>query len=247
MRLNQYLAYHTSMSRRQADEFIKKGLVEVNGEIGELNTQATETDQVRIYEKNEWKVLGKGGKSIDRHQTILFYKPIFTITSYKAELGKKTIYDVLPKAYSRLKYAGRLDYMTEGLLVLTNDGEMIQELTHPKNETTKEYLVGLKYQLRPQDIKDIRRGMEIDDYKLNPVDVSLYLPANSGNTNTPHNFLNLQPNFWWYKFILTEGRNNEIRKMCETLGQKVLRLIRIKQGKFYLDKKLYDRKIVEVD
>jgi 23S rRNA pseudouridine2605 synthase len=246
MRLNQYIAYHTSMSRRQADELIKRGLIEVNGEIGELNTQPTDSDHVRMYQKEEWRELSKG-ESSGSPKTILFYKPIFALSSNKPEFGKKTIYDHLPKAYSRLKYAGRLDYMSEGLMVLTNDGDLIQDLTHPKNDTLKEYLVGLKYQFKAEDIKDIRQGMEIDGYKLNPVDVSVYLPANSGNTNTPYNYLNLQPGFWWYKFILTEGRNNEIRKMCEAVGQRVLRLIRIRQGKYFLDKKLFDRKIVEVD
>ncbi|MEM1312215.1 MAG: pseudouridine synthase [Patescibacteria group bacterium] len=246
MRLNQYIAYLTSISRRQADEFIKKGLVEVNGEIGQLNTQASEADYVRIYKQEKWQELSKGGSN-SQSKTVLYYKPIFTLCSHKPEIGKKTIYDLLPKVYKNLKFAGRLDYMSEGLMVLTNDGKLVQELTHPKNDSQKEYLVGLKYQLRIEDMKNIRQGMEIDDYKLNPVDASLYLAANSGNTNTPYNYLGLQPNFWWYKFILTEGRNNQIRKLCSAVGQKVLRLVRVKQGNYFLDKKLFDRKIVEVN
>lgn len=243
MRLNQFLAYHTGMSRRDADESIKKGLTEVNGDIGELFNQISPADTVRIYKNGEWKTIGQNTV----HKTILIYKPIFTITSRKDVIGRKTIYDILPKSYSSLKPAGRLDYMSEGILVLSNNGDLIYKLSHPKNESEKIYLVGLKYILKSSDIKEISHGLVIDGYKLNPVQVELFKEPNDNKGKNEFEYLSLQSNFFWYSFTLTEGRNNEIRNICENYGQKVLRLIRVQQGQFKLTKELFEKKLIEVN
>ena len=243
MRLNQYIAFTTGISRRQADEMIKKGLVELDGEIGQLHDRVGQSPHLRLYKKNQWVTVSSPNNKI---QTILFYKPIFSLSSRKSEDGKKTIYDQLPKSYEKLKNAGRLDYMSEGLMVLSNDGDLIYKLTHPNNESSKEYLVGLKYQLKLEELKEMRNGVMIDDYMTQPADISLYSSADKLNKNLSYNFLHLEKHYWWYKFILQEGRNNQIRNMCALFGQKVLRLIRVRQGDYYVDKNLYTKKIVEV-
>ncbi len=242
MRLNQFLAQNLGISRRAGDKYITQGLVEVNGEIGQLFDQISQSDSVRYYNNREWVDINSNGED----RTILFYKPIFSLVSKKPEFGKKTVYDLLPKAYQNLKYAGRLDYMSEGLLVLTTSGELIQTLTHPSNESDKEYLVGLKYALKKEEVGEMKSGMTLEGVKLNPVMVNLYKAADVESRHDEYNFLSLQRNFWWYKFTLSEGKNNQIRNMCEAFGQKVLRLIRVKQGEYYLDSKLYKQKIIEV-
>jgi pseudouridine synthase len=160
------------------------------------------------------------------------YKPIFCVTTRVDEVKRKTIYDFLPKSFLELKSAGRLDYMSEGLLVLSNDGDLIHKLTHPSNETKKVYLVGIKGSFKLKEIKEMEEGITIEKYKLNPVKVEKY-------TGDKYEYLRLQPSFTWYIFTLTEGRNNQIRKMTEYFGLKVQRLIRIEHGSYKLTKDLY--------
>ncbi len=244
MRLNQFIALHTGHSRRQADELIKKGLIEYNGEIGELFQQVAPSDKIRIYEKGQWRNL----TTQENLKTVLFYKPIFCITSKKDEFGRKTIYTFLPKIYQNLKPAGRLDYMSEGLLVMSNDGNLLQEISHPSKGTEKVYLVGLKYVLKSKEIKMMGDGMQLEDYKLNPVQIELLQdPEEKKNTKfMSWDYLNLQPTFFWYKFVLTEGRNNQIRQMCEAFGQKVLRLIRIQHSEYILTPELHKKRVLEI-
>jgi 23S rRNA pseudouridine2605 synthase len=152
---------------------------------------------------------------------------------------RKTIYNFLPKQFEDLKNAGRLDYMSEGLLILSNDGVLIDNLTHPRNEHIKKYLVGVVQKLSPDFIKIAQSGqMEIDEYILNevkitPLDKTLY---------AKYNYLKLQSNLSWYQFDLSEGRNNQIRKMVESFGQKVQRLIRIEQGDYKISPELVEQK-----
>lgn len=217
--------------------------------------------------------------------TIIFYKPICCITTRDDPQKRETIYDFLPKTYHHLKPAGRLDFMSEGLLILSSDGNLIQDITHPKNEHEKIYLVGLKKSLLQKYLLELKKGITLDNYLLNPVKVELIgipkIPSqvrggfksnpennagnNAGNSiykniETETNqiseenqnefkslsYLNLNKDLFWYKFELTEGRNNQIRKVCEVYGQKVMRLIRIKQGDFRVSQKLWKEKILLV-
>jgi 23S rRNA pseudouridine2605 synthase len=232
MRLNQYIAFHTKMSRRQADLLIQKGFVEVNGELGEFHNTVSDGDSVRLYEKSEWKTISSSNSSA---QTILFYKPIFSVTTHNDPQKRRTIFDHLPKNYSRLKPAGRLDYMSEGLLVLSSDGNLIHRLTHPSHETEKEYLVCLKYELKTSEIKEMSKGMVIEEYQLNPVKIEKF------DRFSVYDYLKLDQNHFWYIFTLSEGRNNQIRQMCDQIGQSVLRLIRIKHGEFKLTYDLHNK------
>jgi 23S rRNA pseudouridine2605 synthase len=240
MRINQYLAHVLGVSRRDADKLVQKAYVEINGEIASLGDQVEDDTIVKYYQNEKWTELTKVSSKNDT--TIMFYKPIFAITSKSDPEKRKTIYDYLPKQYHALKPAGRLDYMSEGLLIMSTDGELIHTLTHPSNNSSKLYIVGLKNELQTSMITQARNGMTIDDYKLESVKIEKV----SKLMLTNHGYLKLERHLTWYSFELSEGRNNQIRKMCASWGYKVHRLIRVKQGEYEMTEKLYKSKIVKV-
>jgi 23S rRNA pseudouridine2605 synthase len=237
MRINQFLAHSLGISRRQADTMIQKAMVEVEGEIAENGQQVDDGTNVKVYKDGRWSAVEHVSKA--DNQTILFYKPIFAITSKSDPEKRKTIYDFLPKIYKDLKPAGRLDYMSEGVLVMTTDGDLIYELTHPSNNSSKEYLVGLKHSLAPSMIDEAKTRMKIDDISLEPVKIELAKKIQLSELS----YLKLERHLNWYLFTLNEGRNNQIRKMCASWGFKVHRLIRIKQGPYEISEKLYKTKV----
>jgi 23S rRNA pseudouridine2605 synthase len=231
MRINKYLAGVLGLSRRGVEDEIRDKRVKINGTLAELFSQVEETDNVEILDEGKWKSIAK----TQGDTTVLMYKPIFCVTTRQDEYDRKTIYDFLPAIYRELKPAGRLDYMSEGLLVLSNNGDHIFELTHPSNGTIKTYLVGISGQFRDQEIREMSAGIVVDDYNLNGVKVTPY-------TSDQYDFLGISTSLTWYLFELSEGRNNQIRKMCNYFGQKVQRLIRVKHGKYELTKELYKSK-----
>ena len=240
-RLNQYLAKNTGISRRQADELISKSKVKINGVVATLGQKVDEEkDVVEMVEKWSTK---KVDAQKDAETTILFYKPIFCLTTRKDPQKRKTIYDFLPHQYHNLKPAGRLDYMSEGLLIMSNDGNLINELTHPKYESDKRYIVGLNQPLTSHQVAQASSGkMEIDEYEINPVIITEL----SSTARAKFDYLGLDKKLAWYHFELSEGRNNQIRKMCEFFNKKVVRLIRSKQGEYELDSQLYKSKFFEI-
>jgi 23S rRNA pseudouridine2605 synthase len=242
MRINQYLAYNINISRRKADEYISKGKVLINGVKAQLGEQVKDGDVLEYFDIKANKIKLEVNLLKDKNQSILFYKPIFCLTSKFDPEKRKTIYDFLPKTFHHLKPAGRLDYMSEGLLVLSNDGDQINELTHPKFNKNKVYFVAVKLPLAEKDLKQFAQGFVIDDYTLNPVLVSRLKDDDLIN----YSYLNLQPDLFWYSFELSEGRNNQIRKMILVKGQKVQRLIRVKQGNYSMSKELKIKKILPI-
>lgn len=238
MRVNQFLAHNLGLSRREIDKYISQGLVELNGNLAEFFDHVSVGSKVRIYIKGNWKEIINEG---DKIQTILFYKPIFCLTTRSDPDGRKTLYHFLPRKFEHLKSAGRLDYMSEGLLVMSSDGELIYQLTHARNTTEKKYLVGTKKLLDAKTIKDYQKGIKVDDYNLNPVEV-----INYSSSKDKYDYLKLEKNYFWYVFTLTEGRNNQIRKMVDLYDNRVLRLIRIEHGEYELTPELYNNKYLEV-
>jgi len=240
MRINQYLAFHLGLSRRGAEEPVLKSQVKINGQIiKELFTQVEEADQVEVFRFGKWEPISK-----TRNQTILVYKTPFIVTTHSDPEGRRTVYDLLPKKYAHLKSAGRLDFMSEGLLVLSTDGHLIQELTHPSRNHHKIYLVGLSKELRENAIVEMQSGkLQLEDNILAPMKVENLIATEMQEWS----FLKISPNLIWYKFTLSEGRNNQIRKVCQLFGCGVTRLIRIKQGDFELTKELLDHKWLEVN
>jgi 23S rRNA pseudouridine2605 synthase len=241
MRINQFIAASLNISRRNADKFIEGGNVEVEGEIAQLGQKLDGSEKVRVFQDEQWLDIGQDQEAIQKSPNILFYKPIFTVTTNKDPQKRKTIYDVLPRVYSTYKTAGRLDYMSEGLLILSRDGDLIQRMTHPSYETEKTYLVAVRNRFDEEQIKAMTAGgLQIDGYALRPVKVS---PCTLSILKE-YSYLKLEKNYVWYKFILKEGRNNQIRRMCEVFGRDVMRLIRIGHGQYRLSEALYKKKFM---
>jgi 23S rRNA pseudouridine2605 synthase len=234
MRINKFLAQSLGISRRNAESLINANEVKVNSEIAKLFTTVENENKVEILERGKWVTL----RGLNNVKTIVMYKQIFCVTTRDDDVKRKTIYHFLPKSFLELKSAGRLDYMSEGLLVLSNDGDLIYNLTHPSNESKKVYLVGVKGSFKPKEIEEMGKGIVIEKYSLNPVKVEKY-------TGDKYDYLRLQPSFNWYIFTLTEGRNNQIRKMTEYYGLTVQRLIRIEHGSYKLTAELYKKKWIE--
>lgn len=209
MRINKFIAFHTGYSRRSADELIKQGKVLVNGKIPEPGVDITADDVVSV-----------GGDTVDSAKstkiTLMLHKPPGYVCSRDGQ-GSRTIYDLLPKEYARLKYIGRLDKDSTGLLLLTTDGELINNLTHPSRHKVKVYEVRLDKNLEPlhhQMISD--NGINLEDgvsrfqiEKINP----------SGNL---------------LKITMTEGRNRQIRRTFSALGYDVIGLHRTNFGEYSL-------------
>lgn len=208
MRLNKYLAASTSLSRRGADTAIAEGRVTVNGHTAEQGIDVTDADQVTL-----------DGKKVQpaTQLTILLNKPRGYVVSRNGQ-GSNTIYDILPPEYHHLNPIGRLDKDSSGLLVLTNNGELAQELTHPSHQKRKVYIVQLDRPLEPlhrQMISD--HGLQLDDGLS-----KLELERRAEGSET--------------EWIVTmhEGRNRQIRRTFAALGYTVVTLHRTDFGDYRL-------------
>jgi 23S rRNA pseudouridine2605 synthase len=204
MRLNQYLAHATGLSRRGADELITAGQVTVDGQPTELGQQVEDGQKVAI----DGKVV-----QTQTYQTIVFNKPTGYITSRRQQGGAPTIYELLPTELRHLKPVGRLDKDSSGLLLLTNDGQLAQRLSHPSAGKWKYYQVKLHRTLSPEDLTKLQRGVELTD-GISRLDVS--------------------PNGAGYLVKLQEGRNRQIRRSFEALNYTVTALHRDRFGQLEL-------------
>jgi 23S rRNA pseudouridine2605 synthase len=236
MRINQFIAKSTGISRRKADEEIKSKRVKVNGTLAELSHSVTEEDTIEYFNGKVWSTLSADN---DDNTVVLMYKPVQVMSTRSDPEGRKTIYNVLPSKYRDFKSAGRLDYMSEGLLILSRNGKLILSLTHPKFKTKKRYLLGLKNVLSQKHIDLAQSGdLVIDNYKLNPVNIE--------EANTAHyQYLRLDPKSHWYMVTLSEGRNRQIRKMIQKFGNQITKLIRVSHGTFELDEEVYRKRYRE--
>lgn len=203
-RLNKYIASCGYGSRRTADELITSGAVEVNDKI-------VDTVGVSVTKKDVVKIKGKI-VSPEKKTYIIFNKPPGYITSMEDEKGRKTIYDIMPEGIKILKTAGRLDKDSTGLLIMTNDGELIQKLTHPKQQVPKVYLVTAKGRLKNKDLIKLREGIEIEKGKIAYADVVI-LDYQNYNTSL--------------EITLYQGYNRQIRRMLDKVGHPVISLKRI--------------------
>lgn len=208
MRINKFLAEKGVASRRGADEMIKSGRVTVNGKTAELGTDISENDKVEV-----------DGTPIEQGEvTLLYYamnKPKGVVCTMHDDRGRKTVADLLPDGIGRVFPVGRLDYDTEGLLILTNDGDLAYALTHPSREVQKTYLAKIEGVLTEKDLNPIRSGIELDGTLTHKC------KAHIVETNKEYTRVHL---------TITEGRNREIRRMFEAIGKNVSFLKRVKIG-----------------
>ncbi len=211
-RLNKFIASAGICSRRKADELIESGVVFVNGKkITELGFLVSDKDKVVVNQKLICPV---------KLEYYRFYKPAGYITTADDEKGRKTIYDLLPESLYHLKPVGRLDKDSTGLLILTNDGDLINELTHPSVKIPKEYLVSVNSQVHPHELEQMAAGIEIEPGKKAYADISV-LEADKKHT--------------LMQIILYQGLNRQIRKMFEYFGHEVKTLKRVRHGIINLD------------
>ncbi|MFA5021952.1 MAG: pseudouridine synthase [Patescibacteria group bacterium] len=207
MRLQKFIATAGIASRRQAEELIIEGKVEVNGKI--VDKLGTIVDE----DNDEIKYNGKILKLTDDKTYIALNKPVGYISSASTEQGKSVL--DLVKTKKRIYPVGRLDKESSGLLILTNDGEFANLLTHPRYSCHKEYFVVLDQDLKPADIKKLESGLMLEGKRLAPVKV---LMAKNKSC----------------RLVLQQGINRQIRRMLGNLGYTVIKLKRIKIGKLEL-------------
>ena len=210
MRLNKFLAAAGVASRRECDKLIADGKVSVNGKTAALGLEVNPDDEVSV---NGNKVV------LQKNEYYLLNKPKGYICSVSDEKGRKTVMDLMPSNVGRIYPVGRLDYDSEGLLIMTTDGELAQKLMHPSNEVPKTYLVKIEGVLTEADLNPIRSGIEIDGY------VTKKSKAHIVETNKA---------FTKVHVTITEGKNREIRKMFAAIGKEVMLLKRIKIGEINL-------------
>lgn len=233
LRLNQFLARHLDISRRQADQLIASGLVEVNGELGQFHQRIEAKDKVRVFIREKWQELET---EMDKELVVLMYKPIFCVTTRRDPQKRKTFLDFLPKKFHHLKTAGRLDYLSEGLLVLSNNGDLIFRLTHPSQGTLKKYLVASKEPLSVEVITQLENGLVLP--QTNQTLQPMLLEKLQAKDLQRWQYLKLETKHHWYEFTLKEGKKNQIRRALQVFGYQVCRLIRVQHGPYFLTKKI---------
>jgi 23S rRNA pseudouridine2605 synthase len=202
-RLQKVLARVGFGSRRACEELVAAGRVKVNGEIAQLGRRVDiSSDKVEV-----------DGVLVGVLPGLVYYllnKPAGVVTTASDPEGRPTVVDLVP-AKPRVFPVGRLDVATEGLLVLTNDGELAQAVAHPSHGVEKEYLAELRGNPSPADIRALREGVELEDGLTSPAKVSAVSPG-------------------VIRIAIHEGRNRQVRRMCEAVGHPVVRLVRTRIG-----------------
>lgn len=213
MRLQKFLSSAGIASRRKCEELILEGKIKVNGQVVcELGTKIDPLkDEVKYNDKKVELVK-------EEHTYILLNKPIGYVTTANDQFGRDTVLDLLKKVNRRVVPVGRLDMFTSGALILTDDGDFIYKVTHPKHEITKTYTVTVRGIVGESEVQKLRDGVIIDnDYTTKPADARIIKIDREKNQSR-------------MEIRIHEGKNRQVRKMCEAIGRKVLALHRTKIG-----------------
>lgn len=207
-RINKYLSEIGYCSRRGADKLIEEGRVTINGSIPEMGTKITDGDEVAV----DGKVVSK---TLENHVYIAFNKPVGIVCTTDTRVEKDNIIDFI-KYPRRIFPIGRLDKPSEGLILLTSDGDIVNKILRARNHHEKEYLVSVNYPITKGFLEDMQKGVPILDTVTRPCVVE-------------------QIGRFEFKIILTQGLNRQIRRMCEALGYEVLTLKRLRIMNIHLD------------
>ena len=210
IRLNKYLADCGVGSRRECDRLIADGVVKINGKVAALGATVSENDRVTVNDKRV------GDKQ--KNYYLMLHKPKGYVTTVKDDLGRKTVMDLID-VKARLYPVGRLDYDTEGLLILTNDGDLANRLTHPRNEVNKTYIARISGVLAEKERIQLEKGVLIDGVKTAPARVKI-LKQDQHHTRC--------------EVTIREGRNRQVKKMFEAVGKEVEFLKRVAVGELRL-------------
>ena len=211
VRLQKFLADSGVASRRKSEEYILDGRIKVNGNIvNELGTKVNPAND--IIEFDDIKV-----NSNNNYVYILLNKPIGVVTTAEDQFGRDTVLDLV-KVKERVVPVGRLDMYTSGALILTNDGDFVYKVTHPKHEIVKTYTVTIKGIITKEEVLELEKGVVIDEeYTTKPAKVKILKTDQEKNISR-------------VEIKIHEGKNRQVRKMCNAIGRKVLALHRSKIG-----------------
>ena len=209
LRLQKYLADCGVASRRASEELIKAGRVAVNGEI------IREMGVIIDEDSDEVMFDGQVVTPVNRKIYVMLNKPVGYVSTVSDEKGRPTVLDLVSDIQDRLFPVGRLDYDTEGLILLTNDGDLTYKITHPKNDIAKTYVAEVGGNISMDTILKLRTGVVIDGYKTRPAEVEVIGATQYGTK---------------IEITIKEGKNRQIRKMFESLDCTVKRLKRIKEA-----------------
>ena len=212
MRINKFLAEKGVASRRHADEMIQAGRVTVNGILATLGVNVEDGDEVCV----DGQPLSREEK---QEKYYIMNKPKGVICTVSDDRGRKTVMDLLPEDAGRVFPVGRLDYETEGLLILSIDGELSYKLTHPTSEVPKTYMARIEGTMTEKDLNRIRSGVELDGV------MTKKCKAHIVETNKAYTKVHV---------TITEGRNRQVRRMFEAIGRNVAFLKRVSIGKLKL-------------
>lgn len=215
MRINKYLAECGIASRRNSEQLILDGRVKVNNKL--ITNLATDID----VDNDLVSVDNKKVSPINKHIYIMLNKPKGVVSTTVDEHGRKTVVEYIPKKYAekRLFPVGRLDYETEGLIILTTDGELTNRLTHPRHEVAKTYQVRVEGTLLEEELNIVRAGVTLDGEKLKKCRIKILEIAESETR---------------LEIVITEGKNRQIRRMFETINRHVTFLKRVAIGELRL-------------
>lgn len=211
VRLQKFLAQAGLGSRRQIEGWIRAGRITVNGVAAKLGDQVSGGESIQI----DGKPLRIRASALKR-RVLAYYKPAGEIVSRRDPEGRPTVFEHLPPLRDgRWIAVGRLDFNTQGLLLLTNDGELAKRLMHPSTEVEREYAVRVLGRVTPDILDRLKEGVELEDGTARFDDI-----LDAGGTGAHH----------WYHVILREGRNREVRRLWESQGLMVSRLSRVRYG-----------------
>lgn len=229
-RIQKVLARAGVGSRREIEAWIKAGRIRVNGKVATLGDQMKDTDTVKL-----------DGRLLKRHHSpqsqktriLAYYKPEGEICTRNDPEGRRTVFERLPKIKGgRWVSIGRLDINSSGLLLFTNDGELANRLMHPSSMIDREYAVRVLGTATDQQIATLLKGVQLEDGEARFSDI-----VDSGGEGANH----------WYHVVLMEGKNREVRRLWESQGLAVNRLIRVRYGPYILDRKHRVGKVLELD
>lgn len=207
MRINKFLAQCGVASRRKCDDIISSGEISVNGKsVKELGMEINPKKDIIEYN-------GKQLKLADSFSYFKLHKPKGYICSAKDEKGRKTVFDLIHEEGLRLFSVGRLDYNTEGLLIITNDGDFSNKVMHPSNEIDKEYVVRIEGQIKESELAVMRAGVVVEGERLPPAKIT---------------FLGYDGNDARLSVVINEGINRQVRKMFEAIGKNIILLKRVR-------------------
>ena len=211
-RIAKFIARSGVCSRREAEELIKQQRVSVNGVV-------VETPAFNVEGTEKIKIDGEKLPETEKTRVWIYHKPAGLVTSHKDEKGRQTVFDNLPAGMPRVISVGRLDLNSEGLLILTNSGELSRKLELPSNGWSRRYKVKVQGQVDKATLEGLEKGCEIDGVVYGAIKVVV---DSEQGTNA------------WLTVTLQEGKNREIRKVMKSLGLEVARLIRVSYGPFQL-------------